>query len=69
MAVPTCIKCSGHGFELVSFAPIGESRKITVLQCASCGTPVSVLPQTEAIRDQVASIDERLTRIAKALTE
>jgi hypothetical protein len=28
MAITTCIKCSGHSFELSSFAPIGESHKV-----------------------------------------
>jgi hypothetical protein len=74
MAATTCIKCSGHNFEFSSFAPIGESRKITILQCATCGTPVGLLDritglQIEALRDQITSIDDRLARIAKALME
>ena len=74
MAVSTCIKCGGHGFELVRFAPIGESHKLAIVQCAQCGTPVGVLdpapgPQIEAVKREVAEIDDRLTRIAKALTD
>jgi len=74
MAITTCIKCSGHSFELSSFAPIGESHKVTILQCSTCGTPVGLLDritglQIEALRDQITSIDDRLARIAKALTE
>jgi len=74
MAVSTCVKCAGHGFELVLFTPIGESRKFTIVQCSQCGTPVGVLdpaagPQIEALKNQIAAIDERLNRIAKALTE
>jgi hypothetical protein len=74
MAVSTCIKCSGHGFELALFTPIGENRKLTIVQCAQCGTPAGVLdpatgPQIEALKDQIAAIDERLNRIAKALQE
>jgi hypothetical protein len=74
MATTTCIKCSGHSFEFSSFPPIGESRKVTILQCATCGTPVGLLDrvsglQMEALQDQIMSIDDRLTRIAKALTE
>jgi hypothetical protein len=74
MAVSTCVKCSGHSFELALFTPIGESRKLTIVQCAQCGTPVGVLdpttgPQIEALKSQVAAIDERLNRIATALQE
>ena len=74
MAVSTCIKCSSHSFELALFTPLGESKKLTLVQCAQCGTPVGVLdpatgPQIEALKNQVADIDERLNRIAKALQE
>jgi hypothetical protein len=74
MAVSTCIKCSGHSFALALLTPIGESKKLTIVQCAQCGTPVSALdpaagPQLEALKNQVAAIDERLNRIAKALQE
>jgi hypothetical protein len=74
MAVSTCIKCSGHSFELVRFTPVGESHKLTMVQCAGCGTPIGVLdlttaPQIDALKHQVAAIDDRLTRIAKALTD
>jgi hypothetical protein len=39
-----------------------------------CGTPVSIMdpaagPQIEALKSQVAAIDERLNRIAMALQE
>jgi hypothetical protein len=74
MAVSTCAKCLGHSFELVLFTPIGDSRKLTMVQCSSCGTPIGALdpvtmPQIEALKNQVAAIDERLNRIAKALQE
>jgi hypothetical protein len=74
MAVSTCIKCSGHSFELALFTPLGDSKKLTIAQCSQCGTPVGVLDpamgsQIEAITHQIADIDERLNRIAKALTE
>lgn len=74
MAVSTCIKCSGHSFELALFTPLGESRKLTLVQCSQCGTPVGVLdpatgPQIEALKNRIADIDERLNRIAKALAE
>ena len=38
MAVSTCAKCGGRSFELALFTPIGESRKLTLVQCSSCGT-------------------------------
>jgi hypothetical protein len=74
MAVSTCIKCGGHGFELVRLTPVGESQKLSIVQCAGCGTPIGVLdpaigPQIEALKHQVMAIDDRLTRIAKALTD
>ena len=74
MAVSTCIKCSGHSFELALFTPLGDSRKLTIVQCSMCGTPVGVMdpairPQIEALKSQIAAIDERLNRIAKALQD
>lgn len=74
MAVSTCSKCNGHSFELALFTPMGESKKFTIVQCAQCGTPVGFLdpalgPQVEALKHQVAAIDERLNRIAMALQE
>jgi transcription initiation factor IIE alpha subunit len=74
MAVATFMKCSGHSFELTLFTPLGESKKLTIVQCSACGTPVGVMdpamaPQIEALKNQIAAIDERLNRIAKALTE
>lgn len=74
MAVSTCIKCSGHSFELALFTPLGESRKLALVQCSQCGTPVGVLDpatgsQIDTLERQIAAIDERLGRIAKALSE
>jgi hypothetical protein len=74
MAVSTCIKCDGHSFELALFTPLGESHKLTMLQCATCGTPVGVLDTAsraaiEALQGRVAAIDEGLARIAKALND
>jgi hypothetical protein len=74
MAVSTCAKCSGHSFELALFTPLGESKKLTIVQCAQCGTPIGVLdpaagPAMEALKNQIAAIDERLNRIAKALAD
>ena len=73
MAVPTCGKCESHGFEIVLFTPIGETYKLQIVQCSTCGTPVGVLDpgpgaSVTRLRTQLAEIDERLTRIAVALT-
>jgi hypothetical protein len=74
MATSTCIKCSGHSFEVVLFTPIGCSRKLSIVQCSSCGTPIGMLDpatglQIEALKAQVAAIDQRLSRIAQALQD
>lgn len=74
MAVSTCVKCSGHSFELALFTPLGESRKLSMVQCSQCGTPVGVIDpalgsQIDALRKQVSEIDDRLGRIAKALQD
>jgi hypothetical protein len=72
MAVSTCARCNGHSFELSLFTPLGEARKLTMVPCSTCGTPIGTLdpalgPQIDALKHQVATIDERLNRIAKAL--
>jgi hypothetical protein len=72
MAVSTCLKCAGHSFELAPFAPLGAGHKLTMVQCSGCGAPIGVLdpatgPQIDAMKNQIAAIDERLSRIAKAL--
>lgn len=74
MAVSTCVKCTGHSFEIALFTPMGERRKLTIVQCSGCGTPIGVLdpasgPLLDALKNQIAAIDDRLTRIAKALTD
>jgi hypothetical protein len=74
MSVSTCIKCSGHSFEVVLFTPIGDNRKLSIVQCSSCGTPIGLMDpatglQIEALKSQVGAIDERLNRIANALQD
>ena len=43
MAVSTCLRCAGHSSELAMFTPMGESHKLTIVQCTGCGTPISVM--------------------------
>jgi hypothetical protein len=74
MTASTCIKCGGHSFELALFTPLGESKKLAIVQCSACGTPMGVMdpamgPQIEALKSQIVAIDARLNRIAQALQE
>ena len=74
MAVATCLKCAGHSFEIALFTPLGESHKLAIVQCSGCGTPIGVLdtasgPLLDALKNQIAAIDDRLTRIAEALAD
>ena len=74
MSVSTCQKCAGHNFELAMFTPMGERHKLTIVQCSGCGTPIGLLdpasgPLLDALKNQIAAIDDRLTQIAKALTD
>jgi hypothetical protein len=74
MAISTCGKCGGHSFELALFTPIGESKKLNLVQCSACGVVVGVLdpslgPQIDALKREVAAIDQGLARIAGALQE
>jgi hypothetical protein len=74
MAVSTCAKCGGHSFERALLTPIGEDRKLAIVQCANCGTPIGALDSAsnaliEGLLKQIASIDAGLVRIAKALSE
>ena len=45
MAVSTCSKCGGHSFELALFTPLGDSRKLTLVQCSACGVAVGLADQ------------------------
>jgi hypothetical protein len=74
MAVSTCLRCAGHSFELALFTPLGTSQKLTIVQCSGCGAPVGVFDPTtgsqlDALKNQIAAVDERLNRIAKALQD
>jgi hypothetical protein len=73
MAASTCVKCGSHSFEAASIAPLGQGYKLTLVQCSNCGVPIGVLdpgtgPAIESLKAQLAAIDQRLVRIARALT-
>jgi hypothetical protein len=66
------MKCGGHSFELALFTPLGESRKLKIVQCSSCGVPLGIFDPTteiriEALQNRVTAIDDGLKQIAKAL--
>ena len=71
MAISACAKCGGHAFERATLTPVGEQNKISIIQCASCGTPIGALDSAmlEGLQKQVAAINAGLVRIAKALSE
>ena len=73
MATPTCGKCKEHSFETTLHTPLGEAQKLALIQCSGCGAVVGVLDRNAALRltrvqEQVSAIEERLTRIAQALS-
>jgi transcription elongation factor Elf1 len=74
MATSTCAKCGGHSFERALLTPIGEERKLAIIQCANCGTVIGALDPAsstliEGLQKQIAAIDAGLVRIAKTLAE
>ena len=74
MATSTCAKFGGHSFERALLTPIGEDRKLAIVQCAKCGTVIGALDPTsntliEGLQKQIAAINVGLVRIAKTLSE
>ena len=74
MATSTCAKCGGHSFERALLTPIGEDRKLAIVQCANCGTVIGALDPAsstliEGLQKQIAAIDAGLVRIVKTLSE
>ena len=68
MPAPKCPKCDNHGFEVVQFTPVGQTYRLTMIQCTNCGTAVGTLdPDLQVLRSQVAAMHDGITRIAKAL--
>ena len=62
MATSTCAKCGGHSFERALLTPIGEDRKLAIVQCANCGTVICALDPAfstliEGLQKQIAAID------------
>jgi hypothetical protein len=58
--------------KLAVFAPLGASQKLTIVQCSGSGTPIGVLDSTtcpQIDENQIAAIDKRPSRIAKALQD
>ena len=48
---------------------VSKPAKLTIIQCSGCGAPIGVMdpatgPQIEALKNQIAAIDEKLNRIA-----
>ena len=46
---------------------MGESHKLTIVQCTGCGTPIGVMdpasgPLLDLLRNQIMAIDDRLTQ-------
>ncbi|MES0489883.1 MAG: hypothetical protein ABUK01_07835 [Leptospirales bacterium] len=66
MATTTCGKCENTTFEMKEIEPKDSSYKFGVIQCASCGTPVSTLAlayiseRIEEIEKKIDSMGERL---------
>ena len=50
MATSTCAKCGGHSFERALLTPIGEDRKLAIVQCATCGTVIGALDPASSIQ-------------------
>ena len=72
MPASTCVTCGSHSFEVVAFVPLRQTYKLSLVQCSGCGTPVGVLDQgakhlVEDLKARIASTDNRLALIAKAL--
>jgi hypothetical protein len=73
MPASTCLQCGSHSFEVVPLTPLGQNYKLTLVQCSTCGTPIGALDPgpklaIESLKKQVAAIDDKLTRIARALS-
>jgi transcription elongation factor Elf1 len=73
-SISTCIKCGGHKFEIALTQQTGSASRLSLVQCASCGTPTEVIDPDLPIRANwferlIISIDNRLTALAKTMKD
>jgi hypothetical protein len=74
MAISTCIKCGGQKFEIALTEQTGSASRLSLVQCAYCGTPTEVIDPDLPIRVKwferlLSSINNKLTALAKAMTD
>jgi hypothetical protein len=67
MAISTCIKCGGQKFEIVLTQQTSSASRLSLVQCASCGTPTEVIDpdlpgRFNWLERLIMSIDKRLKR-------
>ena len=43
-----------HSFKLSLFAPMRDERKLMLVQCAGCGTPIGAIAQCSTISSRLA---------------
>lgn len=73
MALPSCVKCGGHIFEVAELKASGARYRLLSVQCASCGGVLGVMDylntgaQTESIRATLEQHANALRRIAQAV--
>jgi hypothetical protein len=81
MALPTCVKCGQHRFELQEAEPAQSNYKFFYLQCASCGGVAGVTDfynvghlvkkqekELASLRSEVADVRHALQVIANRLS-
>lgn len=75
MAQSTCIKCGWHNFELMEQSFVGAKYKMFLVQCASCGTPVGVVPfydpgvTANIVSDKVDKLEREIQDIQYTLND
>jgi len=72
--ISTCIKCGGQKFEIALTRQTGSASRLSLVQCASCGTPIEVIDPDLPIRANwfkrlIISIDNKLAELAKIMTD
>jgi hypothetical protein len=65
--ISTCIKCRAQKFEIVLTLQTGMASRLSLVQCASCGTPTEVIDpdlpgRFNWFKRLIMSIDNRLKR-------